>query len=160
MGLRIDDEHGLNPSLDICFYCQEAMGVNLFGKLDKKTNDAFKEAGLTTGDGEAPRGLVTHKEPCDKCRGLMELGIIAICVSDDSDPQDENPHRLGPWAVLKDDFFERMVSSEPVLASIKQARWAFIPQEAWKALGLPEEKADEINNLPEDKQHLIGRKED
>ena len=62
-------KHGLNPSLDICFWCGEPKGVALCGMLK--------------GDEEAPKNMVTSLEPCDKCKEKFKLGVHIIEVTDD-----------------------------------------------------------------------------
>ena len=68
-GIRFSQKHGLNPSLDICFWCGEVKGLALCGKLK--------------GDVEAPKQMVTSLEPCDKCKERFKKGVHLIEVTDD-----------------------------------------------------------------------------
>ena len=68
-GIRVSQKHGVNPSMDICFWCGEVRGVALCGKLK--------------GDAEAPKKMVTSLEPCDKCKELFKKGVHLIEVTDD-----------------------------------------------------------------------------
>ena len=68
-GIRVSQKHGVNPSMDICFWCGEVRGVALCGKLK--------------GDAEAPKKMVTSLEPCDKCKERFKKGVHLIEVTDD-----------------------------------------------------------------------------
>ena len=68
-GITLSNKHGLNPSLDICFWCGESKGIALCGRLK--------------GDAEAPKNMVTSLEPCDKCKEKFKLGVHLIEVVDD-----------------------------------------------------------------------------
>ena len=65
--IKLSKKHGVNPSLDICFFCGESKGVALLGKLP---NDA-----------EAPKEIITDYEPCNKCKEQWKKGIPIIGVS-------------------------------------------------------------------------------
>lgn len=68
-GITLSKNHGVNPSLEICFWCGESKGVILCGKLK--------------GDAEAPKQMVTSLEPCDKCKERFKKGVHLIEVTDD-----------------------------------------------------------------------------
>ena len=68
-GIKVSQKHGVNPSMDICFWCGEVRGVALCGKLK--------------GDAEAPKKMVTSLEPCDKCKERFKKGVHLIEVTDD-----------------------------------------------------------------------------
>ena len=68
-GITLSKKHGVNPSMDICFWCGEPKGLALFGRLK--------------GDAEAPKRMVTSLEPCDKCKEKFKLGVHLIEVTDD-----------------------------------------------------------------------------
>jgi len=123
MGIRISEKHGVNPSLSQCFVCMEAKGLVLLGKLP--------------GDKEAPRQMCIDKEPCDKCKAWMEQGVILISVKDGE--ENDNPYRTGGWVVIKDEAIRRMVKPQELCDSIIARRMAFVPDEAWDAMGLPRE---------------------
>ena len=65
--IRLSQKHGVNPSLDTCFFCGEPKGIALFGKLK--------------GDAEAPRSVLLNYEPCEKCKAVMAQGTTVISVS-------------------------------------------------------------------------------
>ena len=62
--IRLSDKHGVNPSLDICFFCGEATGVALLGRLRD--------------DEEAPREAVYSYEPCKACTEMMATGFTLV----------------------------------------------------------------------------------
>lgn len=68
MNITLSREHGVNPGMLQCFFCMEASGVALYGRLP---NDA-----------EAPRMVCVDKVPCSKCADYMKQGIILVSVQD------------------------------------------------------------------------------
>lgn len=81
-GIEISPKHGLNPSLDLCFWCRKPRGIALLGRLRKKDggND----------DAEAPKHTLSSLEPCDECKAKFEKGVHLIEVSDDGSAFDNN----------------------------------------------------------------------
>lgn len=109
-GITLSPKHGLNPSLDVCFWCGEAKGVALLGRIHEKKGDRT--------DVEAPREMVTSLEPCDKCKEHFKQGIHLIEVSDDG-------------SRFRDD--ERFVLRDPDgAAHWPTGRWAVVRPEAMK----------------------------
>lgn len=88
--IQLSKEHGLNPSVMLCFFCHEPKGINLLGRLSPKGrerafgHEASKLASYNDVDDDAaaPRQAVYDREPCDKCKEYMQLGIILISVRD------------------------------------------------------------------------------
>lgn len=74
--IRLSPQHGVNPSLDLCFWCGKERGVVLCGRIHAKKGDHS--------DVEAPKGMVTSLEPCEACKKKFATGIHMIEVSDDS----------------------------------------------------------------------------
>lgn len=141
MGIRISPTHGVNPSLDICFYCQEARGVVLFGQFNP-VRALGKELAATLdgppGDRKAPDKIVMNKEPCDKCKEYMKKGIILISVDESKSDDRQNPWRTGGWVVVKEEAVRSFgIKSEELLEDICKTRLAFLPDDAWDKLGLP-----------------------
>lgn len=90
MSIRISEKHGLNPSMDICFFCGEAKGIALFGKMK--------------GDKEAPRNVLLNYEPCDKCKDAMSKGttIIEVVTEDNGNmPIQDGIYPTGRWCVVR-----------------------------------------------------------
>jgi hypothetical protein len=138
-GIRVSEKHGVNPSLQQCFYCGEAMGVILFGKLKPKDGDR---------DPAAPRMVCLDKEPCNTCKKLMEQGVMLVSVRDGE--SGENPHRTGRLCVLREDAIRRIFASE-FADTVCKSRFAFVEDKMWAMIGLPTEDAKN------DGQDLRGR---
>jgi len=125
--VHLSPKHGLNASLSLCFYCQQEKNEIVFPGLLRGTNDA-----------EARRKAVWDEEPCDACKGHMAQGVILISVDEKLTGEDtNNPYRTGGWCVVTDDFIKRVVDPPGLLRMILKKRVAFIPDDAWKKLGLP-----------------------
>lgn len=123
-GIRLSRKHGVNPSVMLCFFCNEPAGVALLGRRPDDT--------------EAPRQAVFDKTPCEKCKAYMEQGVILISVDEQKSAGDlENPYRTGGWVVVKDELVRRIVQPAALAESILRSRVAFVPDDAWDKLGLP-----------------------
>lgn len=135
MSVILDEKHGVNPSVSCCFICGSDVGVVLWGQLTAKTAQAFTEGGTPTErHGEAPRKVVVDQEPCDKCRGHMELGVMLVEVTGTED----DPRPTGTLVVIKDEAIEKMFEPR-VSQDVLDKRMAYVPADAWDALGLPRE---------------------
>lgn len=151
-GIRLSEKHGINPSISVCYFCQ-----------DDKNEIAIP--GRLPNDAQAPRSGVWDMEPCDKCKGYMQQGIILIEIRDgelekvESERQTHqlrydrmpasrrplffpNPYRTGGWWVVAEDAIRRLMrdQTEP-LARVLECRWAFVTQTDASNIGLrrPEE---------------------
>lgn len=125
--MRLHREHGVNPTIPRCYFCGE-----------DKNEVALLGAAYKT---QAPmRGLCLDRNPCDKCEGYMKMGVILIEVRDGE--KGDDPYRAGGWVVIKDEAVKRMLGGGDLLAEILKRRVAFIPTEAWNALGLREAAAN------------------
>ena len=120
--LRLSPKHGVNPAIPLCFFCNEPKSEIIL-------------AGRLPNDAEAPSHRVWDHRPCDKCERLMKLGVILISTRDGESGR--NPYRTGGWLVIKDDAIARLITDEKLRAAILAKRMAFVPDEAWDALGLP-----------------------
>lgn len=155
MSVTLDKKHGVNPGLGNCFICNEPRDVILFGQMGKSMKEAVKAAGLEVGpDGKAPNGIIMDMEPCDKCRGYMEQGIILISCRDTGDPEEmKNPYRTGGWVVVKEEVILRIVQPKEMADDIVKKRMAFVPDEAWDMLGLPRGGEDEVDSAARGTDH-------
>lgn len=68
--IKLSEKHGVNPSMQVCFFCSKSKGVALLGKLK--------------GDAEAPHKVLTDYEPCDDCKKKFGQGILLVGVADNA----------------------------------------------------------------------------
>jgi hypothetical protein len=129
--IQISEKHGVNPSMDVCFYCNKDNGQIVLPGRMRKGSDS---------DAEAPRRACWTKVPCDECKGHMELGIILISARK-NDPDPQNPYRTGGWCVVTEEAFVRIFQQ-----AAPARRCAFVDDEAWELVGLP--RGEEIDNRP------------
>lgn len=134
MSLRLSQKHGVNPSVEQCFYCMKDVGVILFGKM--KANRRTGER-----DPEAPRQVCfgPNSEPCDECKGLMKQGVMLVSVDEEKSTDNENPWRTGNVAVVRDEAVERWeeLFGRDMVEHILARRFSFISDPVWEMLGLP-----------------------
>lgn len=71
MSIILSKKHGLNPALEVCFWCGKEMGVAICGRMK--------------GDAEAPRRMVCSLEPCPECKKAFEKGVHIIEVAADGE---------------------------------------------------------------------------
>lgn len=101
--MTISDKHGLNPSLDMCFFCGVPKGIALFGKLKN--------------DIEAPRQVLLNYEPCDECQKVMSQGttIIEVVTDDNGNkPIHDNVYPTGRWCVMKREAAQELFNTDKV----------------------------------------------
>ena len=115
MSIKLSPKHGVNPSMSLCYFCGEAKGVALLGRLPK--------------DAEAPRQAVFDREPCDECDKWMEQGIILIEVSDT-----DKEYRMGGFSVVREEAIRHLVRTPELVEAICKQRVAFVPTSAYKML--------------------------
>jgi hypothetical protein len=132
----LDNQHGLNPSVECCFLCGKGRGVVLFG--------------ARLGGREAPREVVMDMSPCDDCKKLMTLGVILLSVDESRTDDPQNPYRTGGFAIVKDSYIRSAVVPPELAEDICKHRVAFIPDHAWDGLGLPRGPVDGIPSKHDD----------
>ena len=120
--IKVSEKHGVNPSMDVCFWCGEEKGIVLFGKLK--------------GDKEAPRQVCTNYEPCDICRERMESGITLIVASKIPNGNPEIQQGLypnGQWFVVTENFITNNLAPE-IASEVLSKRKCFIDLEMGRQL--------------------------
>ena len=123
MGIRLSPQYGLNPAIPLCFFCgEEKNQIILAGRLQ--------------GDVEAPKKKAWDYEPCEKCAEYMKQGVILVEVQDAKVGEDA-PCRTGAFVVITEEGIRRMIKSPAFADEILAKRFAYVPTEAWTALGLP-----------------------
>jgi len=79
--LTLHPEHGLNPSVSLCYVCGRDKEIILFGKNMKE---------------KAPRQAHYDKTPCEDCQKVLNNGIMLIEVKDGEQEKANNePYRTG-----------------------------------------------------------------
>lgn len=138
----LSKKHGLNPSLDICFWCGEEKGIALLGKIGGRNQDL-----------KAPPKVITNYEPCDKCKEQMESGITIMEVCENSVVENLKPigkndmgqsvFPTGKFVVVKEDSFNRIFQDK--LDSLHGSKKMIMHQDEFKRLFSQEKE----NNLLE-----------
>lgn len=93
--ILLSKKYGVNPSLTVCFYCGEATGIALMGKLK--------------GDVEAPRQCCMSVEPCDKCKEKYK----DYCLVVEKDNNESSP--TGRWFAIKKEAVVEAYRNYPVV---------------------------------------------
>ena len=119
--IKLSKKHGLNAVISVCYFCNEPKNEIII-------------AGRLPNDDEAPKYAIWNMEPCDKCKGYMEQGIILISVKNGE--RGNNPYRTGGWVVINEDAAKQIFGDN--CQAIK-SRIAFVDDEAWDKIGLPRE---------------------
>jgi len=146
MTIYLDERHGVNPSMEQCFYCLKDVGVVLFGALKPKQREAFKKAGIGDGGAKAPYRVTLSKAPCQECEEHMGKGIVLISVDESKSKDRANPYHTGGWVVVTEDFIRRVFNSETLVENVRSQRVAFVSDDAWELLGLPRGELNETPN--------------
>ena len=110
--IRLSEKHGVNPSVEVCFWCGEPMGIALLGKLK--------------GDAEAPREICTGYEMCDKCKEhnktmihMIEASITPLHKGQPSINKDFNAYPTGRNFWIKDEALKRILKPESFEETLK-----------------------------------------
>ena len=123
--IKLSKSHGLNPSVEMCFFCGEAKSLMLFGKLDKE-------------DSEAPREIFTNYDPCDKCEETFNTGFLVVEVSQNPVQEDQpalnGVYPTGRYALLSSQGEDRL--REVFTAIPEDTNKILLDSEAFSAIGL------------------------
>jgi hypothetical protein len=95
--IRISPEHGVNPSIAVCFFCGKDKGLVMLGKLK--------------GDAKAPKRAIYDYTPCEECAAKMKQGTTVIeCVREDNQtlPIQEGAWPTGRWCVMPKEASEKL----------------------------------------------------
>ena len=120
-GIRPSPKYGVNPSLQVCFFCGKEKGIAFLGKLK--------------GDVQAPRHMITDYEPCSDCAEKFKQGILWIEVTDVPAHSDMLEIAKGLWptgryTVTTDAILNAMTGTE----EIKSKRKALVPKVIFDAI--------------------------
>lgn len=130
--ITLHPEFGVNPSLDICFWCGEASGVALLGR---------------NGGKEAPRKIISSMEPCTKCQEGMAQGITLMEASpkrlmENMPAIQEGIYATGRWIVVKEEAIPGMFNPEMEEALLK-SRKGFVEVGVFDMLLPPDQQPEE-----------------
>lgn len=117
-GIRLHPEHGLNPTISICFYCRE-----------EKNELLLLGAGYK---GKAPMNMVTSLEPCDECKKKYTDYTLLVEVRRVFDEKaysrrEKEPEPTGRWLAVSREFLKNpmpiaFVEPETMNVLMEQAR--------------------------------------
>ncbi len=107
--------------LSQCFFCGGNKNEIMFDRLLRN---------------RLPHRAVYDKEPCDKCKEYMQMGIILISVKN-KETDRNNPYKTGGWCVVKEDAVKRFPFDSGSIQSMLDKRVAFLEDEVWDMIGLP-----------------------
>lgn len=124
--IRLHHEHGVNPTIPLCFWCEKPRNeVALLGA-------AYK--------GRAPRHMCIDYEPCDTCKANMARGITLVEAK--KTPASTNQPEIqtgvyptGRWAVITEDAARKIFGPASAESTIRM-RKAFIDVALAEEIGL------------------------
>lgn len=111
----ISKKHGLNPSMDICFFCGETKGIALFGKMK--------------GDAEAPRQVLLNYEPCDKCKEAMDKGttIVEVVTEDNGNRQIvDGAYPTSRWCVMRSEAAKEIFETDNKMILLEKKAYSVL----------------------------------
>lgn len=99
--IKLSPKYGLNPSMQICFFCRETKGILLNGKIGRGKEDI-----------EASREIITDIEPCDKCKEKYKDCTLVVEILENEQPS-------GRWIAIDKRFIteEEIRNSQIALAT-------------------------------------------
>lgn len=119
--IKLSEKHGVNPSMQVCFWCGEVIGVALMGRLKD--------------DVEAPKEVVLDYSLCDKCKEKEKtfIHLIEVVSKDNGNPpisKDAYPTGRNMW--IKDAALQSIITEDSFNA-IKDKRAALMLPETFEA---------------------------
>lgn len=108
--IKLSPNHGLNPTIPICFWCgEEKNEIAIMGKINKN-------------DDKMPMHVCLDYEPCESCRDKMNLGVTVIEATATPNvatnvPIQSNAYPTGRWSVVTRDFINRITNNNPKFAN-------------------------------------------
>lgn len=95
--INLSEQHGLNPSINVCFFCGKDKELKLFGKLK--------------GDAKAPTRIVADYNPCKECEEKMRRGSTIVEVTREDPgtlPIAYGAWPTGRWCVISKEAAEKL----------------------------------------------------
>lgn len=96
-GIRLSEQHGVNPSVTVCFFCGKDKGIAMLGKLK--------------GDAKAPKRAIYDYEPCNECAEKMKQGVTVIEVTrvdNQTIPIQKGAWPTGRWCLIPKEAAARL----------------------------------------------------
>jgi len=159
MDIIIDPNHGVNPSLSVCFWCGETESLILFGRLSPRLKQKLKMPESAT---SAPRHIIASSNPCSACIKFAEEDYVTIrCLNLTEEETERHGFIDSSGRINIDDDLEKIFKNlHPVIWRMKfQAfnkifnaavtdgnKFVFMSLEAVRAIGLPEEESPEFGS--------------
>ncbi len=125
MSILLDKEHGVNPSVLVCFLCRKDDAIMLAGRIPGGGKAPHKMTHYTI-KGKRGRPDTKHTHTCPDCDKMREMGIMLIEVTDE-----DQYYRTGKLFVITDEAFDRAFTGLDV-----PNRAVFIPVSVVKSLGI------------------------
>lgn len=127
--IPLHPEHGLNPSVTLCFWCGESTGVALVGRRSKKL----------FGTEEAPRQFCPDYGFCEKCQERVGEGIKFIEVSETpttkgQPPLPDGPYPTGRWVAVTREAVGSQVTPPELAANILERGACYVNIEDFETL--------------------------
>lgn len=129
MSIYLSEKHGVNPSVQKCFWCNKDIGVALFGRLpadraEKMFGKEYARDNLirnNTGEVEAPRAVVLSYEPCEGCEvwAHSKQGVFFVEVM----PDEQGELRpTGKFNCVREGAVKNMLDPGPTLDDALRTR--------------------------------------
>lgn len=116
--IHLHPEHGVNPSMGVCFWCGKNDGTVLLLGFNKGK--------------EAPRRMVASYEPCPDCRDLMSKGVTVMEARESRGS--EQPRPTGRWVVVSAEAIQRMINPPELTEQIIAEKKTFCDVQAFTNL--------------------------
>lgn len=137
--IKLSPEHGVNPTIPICFFCRnEKNEIALLGHIKKRDKNG---RAIKNSDIEAPRNMILDYEPCEKCRQAMSAGITIIEASEDNK---NNIPMIAPgvvptgsWCIIKEEAFDRIFGEnldEKMYNDVKSKKTMLLCEDIYRQL--------------------------
>lgn len=109
--IPLSPKYGVNPCLQVCFWCGEDVGIALMGRIRKK--DPHTGRVIRGSDEEAPNRVVLDYEPCQKCKENMSKGVTCVEATtvqpmDDRPEIQEGIYPTGRFCVIHEEAANRI----------------------------------------------------
>lgn len=118
--LKLHPEFGLNPTIALCFFCQE-----------EKNEIVMLGAACPE---RAPKNMLLDYQPCEKCRAHMAKGITLVEAQREPLMEDQRPmvvqgqkaYPTGNWVVVHEESVRRNFQPADLAEAVIKCRKALI----------------------------------